>query len=64
MYHDQILTPVKTLFEQKAINITLGIPFIWVSPDHGVGADIVGKKKADPTSLIQCLQFFKNIKWQ
>ena len=62
MYHDQILTPIKTLFEQKAINITLGIPFIRISPDHGVGADIVGKNKADPTSLIECLQFFKNIK--
>jgi 4-hydroxythreonine-4-phosphate dehydrogenase len=62
MYHDQILAPIKTLFEQKAINITLGIPFIRISPDHGVGADIVGKNKADPTSLIECLQFFKNIK--
>ena len=62
MYHDQVLTPIKTLFEQEAINITLGIPFIRISPDHGVGSDIVGKNQADPTSLIECLQFFKNLK--
>ena len=62
MYHDQVLTPIKTLFEQEAINITLGIPFIRISPNHGVGSDIVGKNQADPTSLIECLQFFKNLK--
>ena len=62
MYHDQVLAPFKTLFEQKAINITLGIPFIRISPDHGVGSDIVGKKQADPTSLIECINFFKNLK--
>ena len=62
MYHDQVLTPIKTLFEQEAIYITLGIPFIRISPDHGVGSDIVGKNQADPTSLIECLQFFKNLK--
>ena len=62
MYHDQVLTAIKTLFEQETINITLGIPFIRISPDHGVGSDIVGKNQADPTSLIECLQFFKNLK--
>tara|TARA_B100001167_G_scaffold48090_1_gene27822 strand:+ start:10 stop:978 length:969 start_codon:yes stop_codon:yes gene_type:complete len=62
MYHDQVLTPIKTLFEQEAINITLGIPFIRISPNHGVGSDIAGKNQADPASLIECLRFFKNLK--
>ena len=62
MYHDQVLTPIKTLMGFKAINITLGIPFIRVSPDHGVASDIVGKKIADPTSLIESIKFFNLIK--
>ena len=62
MYHDQVLTPIKTLMSFKAINITLGLPFIRVSPDHGVAADIVGEKKADPSSLIESIKFFNNIK--
>ena len=62
MYHDQVLTPMKTLFEHNAINITLGLPFIRISPDHGVAADIVGKNKANPQSLIECLKFFKKLK--
>jgi len=61
MYHDQVLTPIKTLMDFKAINITLGLPFIRVSPDHGVAADIVGKKVADPSSLIESIKFFNNI---
>ena len=62
MYHDQVLTPIKTIMGFKAINITLGIPFIRVSPDHGVASDIVGKKIADPTSLIESIKFFNLIK--
>ena len=62
MYHDQVLTPIKTIFGQNAINVTLGLPFLRVSPDHGVGIDIVGKKLANPNSLIECLNFFKKIK--
>ena len=62
MYHDQVLTPIKTLYEFKAINVTLGLPFIRVSTDHGVAADIVGKKIADPTSLIESIKFFNSIK--
>ncbi len=62
MYHDQVLTPIKTIFGLKAINITLGLPFIRISPDHGVAADIVGKKIADPTSLIESIKFFNYIK--
>jgi 4-hydroxythreonine-4-phosphate dehydrogenase len=61
MYHDQILTPFKTIMGFKAINITLGLPFIRISPDHGVAVDIVGKKIADPSSLIESIKFFNNI---
>ena len=62
MYHDQVLTPIKTIMGLKAINITLGLPFIRVSPDHGVATDIVGKKIADPSSLIESIRFFNNVK--
>ena len=62
MYHDQVLTPFKTLYDYNAINITLGLPFVRISPDHGVGADIVGKKIANPKSLIEAIKFFNNIK--
>ena len=44
MYHDQVLTPLKTLFNFNAINITLGLPFIRVSPDHGPNVEMYGKK--------------------
>ncbi len=57
MYHDQVLTPLKTLFEYDAINITMGLPFIRVSPDHGPNEDMLGKNKSDPTSLIQAINF-------
>ena len=58
MYHDQVLTPFKTIFKYDAINITLGLPYIRITPDHGVGRDIVGKKIANPNSLIQAIKFF------
>jgi|TARA_B110000305_G_scaffold237787_1_gene301843 4-hydroxythreonine-4-phosphate dehydrogenase len=57
MYHDQVLTPMKTLFGFDAINITLGLPFIRVSPDHGPNSSMLGKNLSDPTSLIQALKF-------
>ena len=57
MYHDQVLIPIKTLFGNNAINITLGLPFIRISPDHGIASDIVGKRLASPMSLIACLKF-------
>ena len=60
MYHDQVLTPIKTLFEFDAINITLGLPFIRVSPDHGPNENMVGKNLSNPTSLIRSLQFLDN----
>ena len=62
MYHDQVLTPFKTLFKYDGINITLGLPYIRVSPDHGVAENIVGKKIANPESLIQSIRFFNYIK--
>ena len=62
MYHDQVLSPFKTLYNFDAINITLGLPFIRISPDHGVAQDIMGKKIANPKSLIQSIKFFNNIK--
>ena len=57
MYHDQVLAPLKTLFEYDAINITMGLPFIRVSPDHGPNEEMLGKNKSNPTSLIQAINF-------
>jgi len=62
MYHDQVLTPLKALFKFDAINITLGLPYIRISPDHGVGTDLMGKKKSNPSSLIESIKFFNLIK--
>jgi len=56
-YHDQVITTFKTIFGFKAINITLGLPFLRVSPDHGIGRDIINKNLADRTSFIKCLKF-------
>ena len=58
MYHDQVLTPMKTLFEYDAINITLGLPFLRISPDHGPNESMIGKSKSNPLSLIKALTFF------
>ena len=57
MYHDQVLTPIKTIFEYDAINITLGLPFIRVSPDHGPNEKMLGKNLSDPKSLINALSY-------
>ena len=62
MYHDQVLTPIKTLFEYDAINITLGLPFIRVSPDHGPNELMMGKNKSNPLSLIRALTFLDSKK--
>ena len=61
MYHDQVLTPFKALYNFKAINITLGLPYIRISPDHGVAENIIGKKIANPLSLIESIKFFNYI---
>ncbi len=57
MYHDQVLTPIKTIFEYDAINITLGLPFIRISPDHGPNEKMLGKNLSDPKSLINALSY-------
>src|SRR5947199_67058 len=56
MYHDQALIPIKTLAFDHAVNVTLGLPFVRTSPDHGTAFDIAGTGRADPTSLIAALQ--------
>ena len=62
MYHDQVLAPMKTIFTFDAINLTLGLPFIRVSPDHGTNNAMIGKNKSNPQSLISSINFFKKIK--
>ncbi len=62
MYHDQVLTPIKTLFEYDAINITLGLPFIRISPDHGPNEVMLGKNKSNPLSLIEAIKFLDKTK--
>ena len=60
MYHDQVLTPAKTLFGFSSINITLGLPFIRISPDHGPNSSMLGKNRSNPKSLTQALKFLDN----
>jgi 4-hydroxythreonine-4-phosphate dehydrogenase len=55
MYHDQALIPIKTLAFDHAVNVTLGLPFVRTSPDHGTAFDIAGKGTADPSSLIAAI---------
>ena len=62
MYHDQVLTPIKTLFNFDAINITLGLPFIKVTPDHGPNQEMIGKNKSDPSSIFLAIDFLNKIK--
>ncbi len=57
MYHDQVLAPLKTLKEYDAINITLGLPFFRISPDHGPNNLMIGKNYSNPLSLIQAINF-------
>ena len=56
MYHDQALIPIKTLAFDDAVNVTLGLPFIRTSPDHGTAFDIAGTGRANPASLIAALR--------
>ncbi len=56
MYHDQALIPIKTLAFDHAVNLTLGLPFVRTSPDHGTAFDIAGTGRADPTSLVAALR--------
>tara|TARA_B100002051_G_C16697983_1_gene619257 strand:+ start:460 stop:1440 length:981 start_codon:yes stop_codon:yes gene_type:complete len=62
MYHDQVLTPMKTIFNFNATNLTLGLPFLRVSPDHGTNNKMIGKNKSDAQSLVYSINFFRKIK--
>ena len=57
MYHDQVLSPIKSIFGFNAINITLGLPFIRISPDHGPNIKMFLKNKSNPNSLIEAIKF-------
>ena len=61
MYHDQVLTPIKTLFKFKAINVTVGLPFVKVTPDHGPNQEMIGKNVSDPSSIIYAFKFLNKI---
>ena len=60
MYHDQVLAPLKSISGFNAINITLGLPFTRVSPDHGPNENMIGKKISNPDSLIEAIKFLDN----
>ena len=62
MYHDQVLTPIKTLFNFEAINITVGLPFVRISPDHGPNSEMLGQKKSDPSSFFYAMNFAEKLK--
>lgn len=61
MYHDQALIPAKALAFDEAVNVTLGLPFIRTSPDHGTAFDIAGKGIARPDSLIAALKLARRL---
>jgi 4-hydroxythreonine-4-phosphate dehydrogenase len=61
MYHDQALIPIKTLAFDTAVNLTLGLPFVRTSPDHGTAFDIAGTGRADPSSLVAALKLAAQI---
>ena len=62
MYHDQVLTPIKTLFNFEAINITIGLPFIRISPDHGPNTSMLGKNISDPASFFYAMKFAEKLR--
>ena len=57
MYHDQVLAPFKSLYEFNAINITLGLKYLRLSPDHGIAKNLIGKNEANPSSLLAAINF-------
>ena len=61
MYHDQVLSPFKALYGFDAINLTLGLKYLRLSPDHGTAQNIVGLNKANPQSLISAINFLNKI---
>ena len=60
MYHDQVLSPIKALYEFDAINITMGLPFLRVTPDHGPNEKMIGKNISSPKSLLEAFKFLDN----
>ena len=60
MYHDQVLAPIKTIIEYDAINLTLGLPFLRVSPDHGPNKKMINKNLSNPLSLTKSIKFLDN----
>tara|TARA_Y100000591_G_scaffold114558_1_gene97936 strand:+ start:1569 stop:2549 length:981 start_codon:yes stop_codon:yes gene_type:complete len=62
MYHDQVLAPIKSIYSFEAINITLGLPFLRITPDHGPNTSMLGKNKSNPLSLIKTFEFAEKIK--
>jgi 4-hydroxythreonine-4-phosphate dehydrogenase len=61
MYHDQVLIPAKTIAFDRAVNVTLGLPFIRTSPDHGTAFDIAGTGRANPASLLAALKLARRL---
>ncbi|HSF64271.1 MAG TPA: 4-hydroxythreonine-4-phosphate dehydrogenase PdxA, partial [Paracoccaceae bacterium] len=61
MYHDQALVPLKTLDFDQGVNVTLGLPIVRTSPDHGTAFDIAGRGLADPSSLIAALRMARDM---
>jgi 4-hydroxythreonine-4-phosphate dehydrogenase len=61
MYHDQVLGPVKTLAFERAVNVTLGLPFVRTSPDHGTAFDLAGTGRADPSSLLAAMKLARRL---
>ena len=59
MYHDQVLGPMKTIFGFNAINITIGLPFIRITPDHGPNSEMFGKNQSNPNSFFEAVKFIK-----
>ena len=62
MFHDQVLSPFKSLFKFEGINITLGLKYWRASPDHGVAINLIKKNKSNPSSLLECVYFFNSLK--
>jgi len=61
MYHDQGLIPAKTLAFDSGVNVTLGLPFVRTSPDHGTAFDIAGRGVADPASLVAAARMARRL---
>ena len=62
MYHDQVLSPFKTIYKFDAINITIGLKYLRVSPDHGIAKNLVGKNKANVISFLKSIEFIEKFK--